>query len=66
MAYITDTNAARGDSALGGVFSRLGARWRAWRSYRATLSALSQLSEAELADIGLTRDDIHRVSRRAL
>lgn len=65
MAYMSETHAARGDSALGGYVPTLVARWRAWRSYRATVAALSALTDAELDDIGVTRGDIRAVARRA-
>lgn len=36
----------------------------AWRRYRTAVSELSQLSERELADLGLSRDEIHEVARQ--
>lgn len=46
---------------LGRVF----AAFSAWLDARATRAALSQLTDRELADIGLSRCDIDRVSARA-
>jgi uncharacterized protein YjiS (DUF1127 family) len=37
----------------------------AWRRYRSAVSELSQLSERELADLGLSRDEIREVARQS-
>lgn len=36
-----------------------------WRRYRTAVVELSQLSERELADLGVTRSDIHHVARQS-
>jgi uncharacterized protein YjiS (DUF1127 family) len=36
----------------------------AWRRYRTAVSELSQLSERELAELGLSREEIRDVARR--
>lgn len=41
-------------------------KFRNWRAYRLTVEELGQLSNRQLADMGLRRDDIHSVARRAL
>jgi len=35
---------------------------RQWKSYNRSLSELSRLGDRELADIGISRSDIHRVA----
>jgi uncharacterized protein YjiS (DUF1127 family) len=45
--------------SLGTIFATL----KTWNDERTTRNQLSQLSDRELADIGLTRDDIARVAR---
>ncbi|MFN3890255.1 MAG: DUF1127 domain-containing protein [Beijerinckiaceae bacterium] len=37
----------------------------AWRRYRSAVSELSQLSERELADLGMSRDEIREVARQS-
>ena len=37
-----------------------------WRKYRETVAELNRLSERELKDIGMQRNDIPFVARRAL
>jgi uncharacterized protein YjiS (DUF1127 family) len=36
----------------------------AWRRYRTAVSELSQLNARELAELGLSRDEIKEVARR--
>jgi uncharacterized protein YjiS (DUF1127 family) len=38
---------------------------REWKSYNRSLSELSRLGDRELADIGISRSDIHRVAWKA-
>jgi uncharacterized protein YjiS (DUF1127 family) len=38
---------------------------RRWQRYNRTVSELNHLSNRELADLGMTRSDIHRVAREA-
>lgn len=40
--------------------------YRNWRRYRETVNELAQLSNRELADLGIPREDIARVARRAI
>ena len=37
--------------------------YRNWRNYRVTIDELSRLSNRSLADIGMKRGDIRKVSR---
>ena len=37
--------------------------YRNWRNYRVTIDELSRLSNRSLADIGMKRGDIHKMSR---
>lgn len=41
-------------------------KFRNWRAYRLTVEELGQLSNRQLADMGLRRDDIQSVARRAV
>lgn len=47
------------------AFNKIVSRYSRWRRYRATVRELESLSSHELADIGLTRDDIPRQARGA-
>jgi uncharacterized protein YjiS (DUF1127 family) len=40
--------------------------YRNWRTYRTTVSELSRLSNRELADLGISRGEIHSVARKAI
>jgi len=37
--------------------------YRNWRNYKVTINELSRLSNRSLADIGMKRGDIHKMSR---
>ncbi|MFZ9500406.1 MAG: DUF1127 domain-containing protein [Beijerinckiaceae bacterium] len=37
-----------------------------WRRYRAAVSQLDQLSDRDLAELGLTRDEIQSVARESV
>ena len=39
--------------------------YRNWRNYKVTIDELSRLSNRSLADIGMKRGDIRKVSRDA-
>lgn len=39
--------------------------FRDWRTYRATVSELGRLSNHQLADLGIVREQIKAVARRA-
>ncbi|MGB3389293.1 MAG: DUF1127 domain-containing protein [Pseudaminobacter sp.] len=40
--------------------------YRNWRRYRETVTELGRLSNRELADLGISRSEIHSVARRAI
>jgi len=40
--------------------------FRNWRRYRETVTELNRLSNNELADLGINRNDIHAVARKAI
>ena len=44
------------------MLSHLVRAFRAWRRYEASLRELSRLGDRELADIGVSRSDIHRIA----
>jgi uncharacterized protein YjiS (DUF1127 family) len=52
--------AARGASPTG-MLARLFARYRDWQRARQAMAEFSGMSDYELADIGLSRSDVHRV-----
>ena len=37
-----------------------------WRRYRETVNELNRLSQRELADLGISRNDITSVARRSI
>jgi uncharacterized protein YjiS (DUF1127 family) len=64
MAVIDSTRShASPLAALGQVYSRLAGKYAAWKDARATYNALAQLSDRELADIGISRNDIENIAR---
>ncbi|MCQ0987491.1 DUF1127 domain-containing protein [Jiella marina] len=38
--------------------------YKTWRRYRETVNELNRLSQRELADLGISRADIHHVARQ--
>jgi uncharacterized protein YjiS (DUF1127 family) len=40
--------------------------YRNWRRYRETVNELSRLSNRELADLGIARNNIRYVARKAI
>jgi uncharacterized protein YjiS (DUF1127 family) len=44
------------------MFANLVRLIREWKRYNQSLSELSRLGDRELADIGISRSDIHRVA----
>jgi uncharacterized protein YjiS (DUF1127 family) len=64
MAYYDQTRPAAG--RLFRAVAPFFAGFTAWREARATRAALSRLSDRELADIGLMRADIERLSDQDL
>lgn len=47
------------------MFEVLKSRYAVWKRYSRTVSELQELSSRELADLGISRSDIHRVAREA-
>lgn len=48
---------------LGNLLSRIVGAIAAWNDARVTRNALSRLSDHELNDLGLTRDNIDKISK---
>jgi uncharacterized protein YjiS (DUF1127 family) len=46
------------------MFTALVRMLRSWRRYNQSLNELSRLGDRELADIGISRSDIHMVAWR--
>lgn len=44
------------------MFAHLVRFIREWKRYNSSLSELSRLGDRELADIGISRSDIHRIA----
>ncbi|HZD92107.1 MAG TPA: DUF1127 domain-containing protein [Pseudolabrys sp.] len=44
------------------MFATIVRFFREWRRYSQSVNELSRLGERELADIGISRSDIHRVA----
>lgn len=67
MAYTT-THFAASLPGLSGFspLRNLIARYRSYRLYRETFDGLNALSNRELADLGLTRSELHDVARKAV
>ena len=61
MPHTVSGGATRADRHHPGPIGRVFARLRDLGSRRATINELNGFSERELADIGLSRSDIHRV-----
>jgi uncharacterized protein YjiS (DUF1127 family) len=40
--------------------------YRNWRVYRDTVTELARLSNRQLADVGINREEIRRIARRAI
>ncbi|MDA4846649.1 DUF1127 domain-containing protein [Hoeflea poritis] len=40
--------------------------YKKWRNYNRTREALERLGDRELADLGVTRDNINDIARKAL
>jgi len=40
--------------------------YRNWRAYRDTVNELGRLSNRQLADLGIVRDEIKTIARKAL
>jgi len=48
-------------TARSGLFAQLIAGYRAWQRERQAMTEFSAMTDYELADIGLSRADVHRV-----
>ena len=46
--------------------TKLTSSYLSWRKYRETCEKLQKLSDRELGELGITRDDIPFIARRAL
>lgn len=47
------------------MFEVLKTRYAKWQRYSRTVSELEALSNRDLADLGISRSDIHRLAREA-
>ncbi len=47
------------------MFDFMKTRYTRWQRYNRTISELGGLSDRELADLGISRADIHRLAREA-
>jgi uncharacterized protein YjiS (DUF1127 family) len=47
------------------MFDLLKTRYSRWQRYSRTVSELESLSNRDLADLGISRADIHRLAREA-
>ena len=67
MAYMNTTTAAHPSvfAQISAFFEGAATRYKQHRLYRATFDELSALSNRELADLGLNRSDLRRVSLEA-
>ena len=62
MAYLNTTLAPSFADRMRSILTALKTRRQQNRLYRQTMHELSRLSNRELADLGLSRYDIHRVA----
>ena len=64
MAYVNTatTNTSSFFARIGTAFDALATRYKQHRLYRETLDGLSALSNRELADLGLNRCELRRIS----
>ena len=66
MTFYTDTSArAAAPSRIAAFFDAISLTMRQRKAYRMTYNELCGLSNRELADLGMTRGDIRRLSREA-
>lgn len=66
MAYLTTTASHTSVFAqIGAAFAAAATRYKQYRLYRATFDELNALSNRELADLGLNRCELRRVSIEA-
>ncbi len=47
------------------MFEVLKSRYNSWKRYSRTVAELESLSNRELADLGISRVDIHRLAKEA-
>tara|TARA_R110002049_G_scaffold23781_7_gene84902 strand:- start:123419 stop:123631 length:213 start_codon:yes stop_codon:yes gene_type:complete len=64
MAYVNSTSATTPSffARIGNALDALATRYKQHRLYRETFDGLSALSNRELADLGLSRSELRRVS----
>lgn len=48
------------------MFETLKSRYSRWQRYSRTVTELESLSNRDLADLGISRTDIHRVAKDAV
>ena len=65
MAYTTTNTTLAATTGVSGVLSKIAARYKAYRLYRDTFDGLSALTNRELADLGLSRAELHQVAADA-
>lgn len=47
------------------MFSNLKQRWKSYRAYKDTVNELHRLGARELADLGISRSDIHFIAKES-
>lgn len=47
------------------MFETLKSRYSVWKRYSRTVAELESLSNRDLADLGISRSDIHRLARES-
>ncbi|WP_299557815.1 DUF1127 domain-containing protein [uncultured Sulfitobacter sp.] len=66
MTFYTDTTArAAAPRRIAALLDTLSHKMRQHKAYRSTYNELCGLSNRELADLGMTRGDIRRLSQEA-
>lgn len=63
MAYVNASETKTSPlSRVGSAFGALATRYRQYRQYRETFDGLSALTDRDLADLGVARSSIKRIS----
>ena len=67
MAYATETRAAGGSlvQKISEFRAHIADRFAKYQTYRETMNELGSLTDRDLADLGLSRGDMHRVAVEA-
>lgn len=60
------TKLAHGAASFAPTFADLAERFAKWRLFRRTLAELSDVSPRELADLGLSRSNLHAAAYEAV